>query len=195
MNENHLFRLILLAGFFVFRPIGMYYRLRSRTAAKLDRRQEGLLMLITLRLVGLSGILGVLLYLVNPDWMAWANLNVVVELRWIGVGLGFVSGLLFLWTLHSLDRNLTDTVVTRQGHTLVSTGPYKWVRHPFYTATALATPASSLAAANWFFMVAGSAAFLLLVIRTRKEEANLIATFGNDYRDYMQRTGRFLPRL
>lgn len=152
-------------------------------------------MLITLRLVGLSGIFGVLLYLVNPNWMAWARWNLAVGLRWTGVGLGLVSGFLFLWTLRSLGKNLTDTVVTRKGHTLVSTGPYRWIRHPFYTATALAAPASALAAANWFFILAGSAVFVLLVIRTRKEEANLIATFGDDYRDYMQRTGRFLPRL
>jgi protein-S-isoprenylcysteine O-methyltransferase Ste14 len=39
------------------------------------------------------------------------------------------------------------------------------------------------------------AAFAVLAIRTPTEEANLIAKFGDDYRAYMQRTGRFLPRL
>ena len=41
----------------------------------------------------------------------------------------------------------------------------------------------------------GILAFILMAIRTPKEEANLIAKFGDEYREYMRRTGRFLPRL
>jgi protein-S-isoprenylcysteine O-methyltransferase Ste14 len=195
MNDHQLFRLILLAAFALFLPFGVYHRWKSRTGEPLHRRQEGIFMLVVLRATGLAGILGVLVWLFNPAWMAWAELSVPGALRWTGVGLGLVSGLLFCWTLRSLGRNLTDTVVTRREHTLITTGPYRWVRHPFYTATALAVPASTLAAANWFFFATGGLAFLLLAVRTRKEEANLIARFGDDYRDYMQRTGRFLPRL
>ena len=86
-------------------------------------------------------------------------------------------------------------MVTRKQHTLVTTGPYRWMRHPLYTSAALLGLANSLAAANWFFFVTGCAVFLLLAIRTRKEEENLIARFGDDYRNYMQRTGRFVPWL
>ena len=102
---------------------------------------------------------------------------------------------LLVWTFRCLGKNLTDTVVTRQKHTLVTHGPYRWVRHPFYSSAVLVISGNSLAAANWFFFVAGCLMFLLLVIRTRKEEQNLIARFGDDYRNYMQRTGRFVPRL
>ena len=127
--------------------------------------------------------------------MAWAAVPLSGWLRWTGVGLGLIAGLLLTWTLRNLGRNLTDTVVTRKAHTLVTTGPYRWVRHPFYSAAALAFLANSLAAANWFLFVTGCAAILLLVIRTRKEEENLIARFGDDYRKYMHQTGRFMPRL
>ena len=95
----------------------------------------------------------------------------------------------------TLSRNLTDTVVTRKEHALVTTGPYRWIRHPFYSSAALVILGNSLVAANWFFFAAGCLMFLLLVIRTRKEEQNLITRFGDDYRSYMQRTGRFVPRL
>jgi protein-S-isoprenylcysteine O-methyltransferase Ste14 len=195
VNDDQLFRLILLVGFAVFMPVGIYHRLKSRTGERLDRRQEGFFILITLRLAGIAGILGVLAYLINPVWMKWAALPLPAWLRWAGVGLGAISGFLFIWTLRSLGSNLTDTVVTRQHHTLVTTGPYRWIRHPFYTATALAVPASTFAAANWFFLIAGGTAFVLLAIRTRKEEENLIARFGDEYRNYMRRTGRFIPRL
>jgi protein-S-isoprenylcysteine O-methyltransferase Ste14 len=53
----------------------------------------------------------------------------------------------------------------------------------------------SLAAANWFIFVSGGLAILLMAIRSRKEEENLIARFGDDYRRYRERTGRFVPRL
>jgi len=195
MSDDQLFRLIVLAGFVVLFPIGVYHRLKSRTDEKLDRRQEGLFILVTLRLLGITGMLGVLVYLINPPWMAWAALPLPVWLRWLGVGFGVLSELLFVWTLHNLGKNLTDTVVTRKEHTLVTSGPYRWIRHPFYTSAALMIPASFLGTANWFFMAVGSIVFLLLAIRTRKEEMNLIARFGNDYRFYMERTGRFFPRL
>ena len=53
----------------------------------------------------------------------------------------------------------------------------------------------SFAAANWLFLTAGVVLFVLFVIRTRIEEANLLARFGTSYRAYMDSTGRFLPKL
>ncbi len=195
MSDDHLFRLLLLAGFVIFMPIGVYHRLKSRTGEKLDRRQEGLFIMVTLRLIGIVGLAGLMAYLINPACLAWAAVPLPAALRWTGVGLGLVAGLLLVWMFRTLGRNLTDTVVTRKEHTLVTTGPYRWVRHPFYTSAGMLVFANSLAAANWFFFVMGSAMFLLLAIRTRKEEENLIARFGDDYRNYLRRTGRFVPRL
>jgi protein-S-isoprenylcysteine O-methyltransferase Ste14 len=195
MSDDQLFRLILLAGFLIFMPIGAYHRLKSRTGEKLDRRQEGLFILVSLRLGGLVGVAGLIAYFINPACMAWAAVTLPVWLRWVGVGLALTAGLLLVWMFRTLGRNLTDTVVTRKQHTLVMIGPYRWVRHPLYTSAAMLTLASFLAAANWFFFVTGGVVFLLLAIRTRKEEENLVARFGDDYRHYMQRTGRFVPRL
>jgi len=195
VSDDQLFRLILLAGIVLFMPIGIYHRLKARTGEKLDRRQEGLFILVTLRLVGLAGAVGLIAYLINPACLAWAAVPLPVWLRWTGVGLALSGGLVLVWMFRTLGRNLTDTVVTRKQHTLVTNGPYRWVRHPFYTLAVLLGLANSLAAANWFFFVAGCLVFLLLAIRSRKEEENLIARFGDDYRNYMQRTGRFVPRL
>ena len=195
MSDDQMFRLILLVGFVTFMPIGIYHRLKSRTGEKLDRRQEGLFIMITLRLVGVAAMAGLIAYLINPACMAWAAVPLPVWLRWTGVGLALLAGLLIVWMFRTLGRNLTDTVVTRKQHTLVTNGPYRWVRHPLYALAVLLGVANSLAAANWFFFVAGCLVFMLLAIRTRKEEENLIARFGDDYRNYMQRTGRFVPRL
>jgi len=188
-------RLLLFAGFAIIVPIGIWHRLQARTGEKLDRRQEGLFILVTLRLGGLATMAGFIAYLIGPDCMAWAAVPLPDWLRWTGVGIGFIAGSLIIWTLRNLGKNLTDTVVTRKEHTLVTSGPYRWIRHPFYLSAALAVLGNSFAAANWFLLLTGCVLVVLLMIRARKEEKNLIARFGDDYRHYMQRTGRFVPRL
>ncbi len=176
-------------------PIAATYRLRSgRAGDKLDRRQEGLLILLTLRPAALAAAAGLIAYMIDPRSMAWSSMPVPVWARWCGVGLAALAGMLLIWTFHTLGPNLTDTVVTRRVHTLVTNGPYRWVRHPLYTSTAFMVLGNALAAANWFLLAAGTLVFTMMVVRTKREEAFLIARFGDSYREYMGRTGRFLPR-
>jgi protein-S-isoprenylcysteine O-methyltransferase Ste14 len=127
--------------------------------------------------------------------MRWSSVALPAWLRWAGFvvfGLGLA---LLTWTLRGLGTNLTDTVVTRRAHTLVTEGPYRWVRHPFYDAMALLIAGIALIAANWFMLLTGAVVFSLLAVRSRTEEAHLLARFGESYRDYRERTGRFVPRL
>jgi len=196
MNPDTPFRTIVVVGFLLFLSIMLYHRIRSwASRERLDRSQEGVFILATLRPVGLLLWLGVIAYLIHPPWMAWASLALPRWLRWTGVGV-FLLGLgLLAWALGNLGKNLTDTVVTRREHTLVTEGPYHWVRHPFYDSAALLILAISIIAANWFFLLAGSVVLLLLVVRTQKEEERLLARFGEPYREYTSRTGRFVPRL
>ncbi len=196
MENEQIFRFILILGFAVLIPIGAYYRIKSQaTGEKLDRRQEGLFILLTLRPMGIAAMLGYVTYMMNPAWMAWSSVPLPISLRWAGVVLGIPGGLLLVVTFRTLGKNLTDTVVTRAAHTLVTRGPYRWVRHPFYVATAWAVVANSLVTANWFLALTGAIVFGLMVLRTSIEEEKLIERFGEDYKEYMKRTGRFLPRL
>jgi Phospholipid methyltransferase len=78
---------------------------------------------------------------------------------------------------------------------LVTQGPYRWVRHPFYDAMALLIAGIALIAANWFVLVTGAVVFFLLGVRAQTEEAHLLARFGDAYRTYCESTGRFLPKL
>ncbi len=195
MNSEATFRAVLGTGFLAVVAIMLYHRVKSWAAKDaLDRRQEGLFILATLRPVGLLLWLGVIAYLVNPAWMVWSSVPLPAWMRWTG-GAVFALGLgLLTWTLRSLGTNLTDTVVTRRAHTLVTHGPYRWVRHPFYDAIALLILAMALIAANWFFLAAGAVLVVLLAVRTRTEEALLLARFGEPYREYVRGTGRFLPK-
>jgi protein-S-isoprenylcysteine O-methyltransferase Ste14 len=196
MNQDVPFRPLMIAGLAVTLAIALPYRLKSQaTGEPLDRRQEGLFILATLRPAAAVLWLSVFAYLIDPTRIAWSSVAVPVWVRWMGVGVWAVATAGLYWTMSTLGPNLTDTVVTRRAATLVTRGPYRWVRHPFYGSVALLMVAPALLAANWFLLLMGIVVIALLVIRTRKEEELLVARFGDSYRAYMARTGRFLPRF
>ena len=196
MDHETKFRIVLVACFVAMVIITGYHRiLAGATREPLDRRKEGVFILATLRPIALLVYVGVFAYMINPAWMTWSALSLSDWLRWTGAVI-FIIGLAFLtWTLGSLGKNLTDTVVTRKAHTLVTRGPYRWVRHPFYDAMALFILAMGLLAANWCILVSGAVVFILLGIRTATEEAHLLNRFGEPYQTYKDNTGRFLPKL
>src|SRR5204862_3506238 len=132
---------------------------------------------------------------IYPPLVAWATVPLPSFVRWTGMAFGVLGGCLMIWTFHTLGRNLTDTVVTRKEHTLVTSGPYQWVRHPFYGSAAFVFVAATLLSANWLVLLSGAAVLMLLVLRTKTEEQKLLERFGEDYAEYCQQTGRFFPRL
>jgi protein-S-isoprenylcysteine O-methyltransferase Ste14 len=194
LTDDDTFRLIMGFTFAAFLPFALYYRIRSKTDERLDRWQEGTFILFGLRLSGLPCFFGSIAWMIDPQWMAWSSVPIPVWLRWIGFGIVLLWGLLLVWTFHHLGNNLSDTVVTRKEHTLVTTGPYRYVRHPFYLAGVVGVVGGSLVTANWFLFLAACVPISFLVARTRIEEEKLVERFGDEYRDYMAKTGRFLPR-
>ena len=193
--DDQTFRIILALGMAAFLPVGLYHRIRSQaTREPLDRRQEGLFILFTLRPFGLAAMGGLVVFIVNPEWMAWSSVPLPVALRWGGVAIGVPTLALGIWTFRTIGTNITDTVVTRREHTLVTTGPYRFVRHPFYATAFCSFLANALTTANWFLALTGATALALIVVRTTIEEAHLVKRFGNECRRYMWQTGRFFPR-
>jgi protein-S-isoprenylcysteine O-methyltransferase Ste14 len=196
MNEN-IFR--MLAGILLFTAVGISVYFRSKadreSGEKVSTRDEGRPMFLALRLGGLLIWFSPLAYLINPAWMAWSKLNLPVWTRWLGAGVGLVCIPLIYWLFSSIGRGITPTVATRKEHRLVTSGPYRWVRHPLYTIGASFFFALGVTADNWFIMTLAVIAFALLAVRTTSEEAHLIEKFGDEYRRYMLRTGRFLPKL
>ncbi len=196
MNPDHNFRIVIVVWVLLWVPAAVFYRVRSqRSGEKLDRRAEGLPILLTLRPLGALCLLGVTAFIIKPAWMAWSSIPLPTWSRWSGLGIGVMAATLFLWTLHTLGNNLTDTVVTRKYHQLVTSGPYRWVRHPFYDAVLLSVVTAALLAANWFVFSTGCTVFALQVIRARCEEERLHARFGDAYLAYAKETGRFVPRM
>lgn len=175
--------------------LGGYYRRRSDSGEKLDRKQEGWFLLIAIRLCGLFLWVSVIVWIVSPSAIAGTAIELPDWARFVGFPLGVAAAGWIVWVFRSLGSNLTDTVVTREKAYLVTDrGPYRWIRHPLYTAIIPMGVSFSLLTANWRFAVVAAATFVLLRFRTAIEERNLVSRFGDDYRRYMARTGRFLPR-
>ncbi|MEM7137839.1 MAG: isoprenylcysteine carboxylmethyltransferase family protein [Myxococcota bacterium] len=195
MGLDDQMRWLLIAGWLPVIFLGLRFRLRARTAERLDRRQEGLPILLTLRPLASLHIVLVVAFMVDPSALIVGKVEAPAWMRWSGALFAVAGAATILWTFRFLGRNLTDTVVTRADATLVTGGPYRWVRHPFYLAFALIVTANSLCTANALVAVTGYAAFAAIAARTRTEERFLVEKFGAEYTEYAARTPRFVPRL
>jgi protein-S-isoprenylcysteine O-methyltransferase Ste14 len=135
-------------------------------------------------------------YIINPRWMAWSALPLPTAVRWGGVVVGLATLPLIYWVLRSIGRNISETVLTKTDHRLVTHGPYRWVRHPLYTVATMAFVALGLIAANAFILALGLLIFVgMAVLIVPREEAELSAKFGPAYEAYRRRTGGLFPRF
>lgn len=196
MNET-IFRILAAAILITGMGISGYFRSKAdrSTGESLSRKADGNLMMTIIRIGGLALWLGPFMYLLNPTWMDWSKLNLPETVRWLGVGIGTICIGLLYWLFSSIGSGITPVSATRKEHKLVTRGIYRWVRHPLYTVGAFLFVSFGLMADNWFIILLGALAFTVMAIRTPKEEANLIEKFGDEYREYMKRTGRFLPKF
>ncbi len=197
LSDESTFQLIFAALFISLVAFRVHYHRKASTFLERQYTEaEGKLTAALRGLLGVAFYLSVFAFLISPEWMEWSALSLPVWLRWTGVGVGIVTVLLLFWVNHALGRNFSNTLRIRKDHTLVTQGPYRRVRHPMYTVSLLIVGAAFLLSANWFIGITGILAMtLLVVVRTPKEEAQLIEQFGDQYREYMKHSGRFLPRL
>jgi protein-S-isoprenylcysteine O-methyltransferase Ste14 len=189
-------RITLIVFGLILVVVGGCYRIRSQQSGeRLDRSKEGWPILIGIRLSGLLILGSTIVGLWKPAWFGWALHPIPTGVRWVGVACFACAVAWLIWMLHALGRNLTDTVVTRRNAHFVDHGPYRFVRNPMYTGLLMLGMSLGLALGTWLLPIAACIVFTLLALRTRTEERYLIERFGDQYRDYMKRVGRFFPRL
>jgi protein-S-isoprenylcysteine O-methyltransferase Ste14 len=147
------------------------------------------------RFVGFFALLGFLvLYGIHPAWMRRIEFALPLWLRWAGFVLGLVSLAFWTWVQIELGKQWSAQLQLREEHHLVTSGPYARIRHPMYTAMLGWAVSLALVTANWVFVFMVALTAVMMVSRTPKEEQMMIEQFGDEYREYMRRTGRFLPR-
>jgi len=136
-----------------------------------------------------------LAFLIQPRWVDFASVDFPGWSRLLGVPVALAGVSLFGWMFRHLGLNVTSTSMPRAGATLVTSGPYRWVRHPMYSAVLFLVVSASLLTANAVVIIGGIAMFALLAARSRIEEQRLVEKFGDAYRAYQRGTGRFVPRF
>lgn len=151
--------------------------------------------LFAFRLVSWFVMMGILVsYALNLPWLDAFHIVFPDWLRWAGFALGLISILFWTWTQMALGEEWSAQLQLREGHYLVTSGPYTHIRHPMYTGIAGFGLGVALVAANWIFVALASLVIIGLALRIPKEEKMLIDEFGEEYRAYMRRTGSWLPR-
>lgn len=120
-----------------------------------------------------------------------------VKVPWVYIGgvLLIAPGIIILLlSIKQLGSSLTANPVPREGGKLIEAGLYKHVRHPIYTGLLLATLGSAVQSMAFVKFLVWFALLALLIYKSRFEEQLLMKKFST-YSDYMNRTGRFVPRL
>jgi protein-S-isoprenylcysteine O-methyltransferase Ste14 len=180
-----------VAGWFIIRY--PHDRRARRTPKLLRRGRARELVLMTISGTGLGVLPALYVFAGVP---AFTDYTFRPWQGWLGAAV-FAAGLwLFYRTHKDLGRNWSVTLEVRDQHTLVTSGVYRRVRHPMYSAFWLWAVAQALLLPNWIAGPAGLVGFgTLFFLRVGREEALMIETFGDEYRRYMARTARVLPGI
>ncbi len=185
--------IVYVVGFVVYVAIRAHFEKQTKGNEKLMSRAEG--DWILLGLMGIGCLVLPVMYLFTP-WLNFANYQLPAFVPWCGLVV-MVLALWFFYRAHAdLGRNWSITLVLRQDHQLITNGIYRTIRHPMYAGIWLFALAQGLMLENWLAGWMSFVAFALMyVIRIPKEEGMMIEHFGQEYRDYMRKTGRLWPRI
>jgi protein-S-isoprenylcysteine O-methyltransferase Ste14 len=191
--------LILLAALIAMRMAFMIRVRRSGGRLTPDKQavdREGGRGVLILRVVFFFALIAFLLmYFLGASWIDAFAFHLPDWLRWAGFGLGILSVAFWTWTQVVLDTQWSAQLQLRREHHLVTTGPYARIRHPLYTAMCGWAIALALLTANWILVIVAGLSIAGTLARVPKEEQMMLEAFGDKYREYMRRTGRYFPRL
>lgn len=185
--------IVFVVGCLAYLWIRAVFAGHTKRNEKIERRvdaSERILLFIVI----VSGMVFPALYLSTP-WLAFADYRLPPWAPWCGT-VCLLAALWLFWRSHAdLGQNWSVTLEIRKGHQLVTQGIYQRIRHPMYASIWLFNIAQGLLLENW---LAGWSLFVafgvLYFARVSREEQMMIDFFGEEYRAYMKRTGRLLPR-
>lgn len=196
MGSELIFEVILIAEYSIFSIIRIRNQRLAQKAGFRTVIEESKKYSIYLALLICYEVFTLFLYLLYPEPIMWANVSMPPSLRWLGVIVGFLALLLFVWVHRNLKENFSIKLRITDKQNLVVTGPYRWVRHPMYTAFYLLHIAAFFLTANWFIGVTWFIGLNIIIFsKVKREEAMMMEMFGDQYSAYMKRTGRFMPIL
>jgi protein-S-isoprenylcysteine O-methyltransferase Ste14 len=142
---------------------------------------------------GIIGLLGAWL----PAYTDRKNFWIVDgdAVRWLGVALFTVGGVVRLWPVYVLGNRFSGLVAIQPGHTLVTSGIYRAIRNPSYLGMLLNSLGWGLAFRSWIGVILTVVTLVPLVARINAEERLLRSQFGEKYDAYRARTSRLIPGI
>jgi protein-S-isoprenylcysteine O-methyltransferase Ste14 len=165
-------------------------RVRERREGRGGRaRDRATRVLIALSIGGAIGLAFFLRSVAPGVRIPTAGPALGVMVMWLGLALR-------VWAIAALGRAFRTTVEVDPGQAVVTTGPYRWIRHPSYSGLLLILAGLGLALGNWLSLVACCVVPLPAIVRRiHVEEAELERVLGDAYRGYQGTTARLVPRL
>ncbi|MFX0107130.1 MAG: methyltransferase [Candidatus Hodarchaeota archaeon] len=201
MADELSFRVLFVVLYILFLFPRGYYRFvkprpeDSEGSEIADRTTHGGIA-AALSIIILGFLVSSVLYLVGLSWMDWFQVpQYPIWLRLAGVFLVLIVIPLLTWIHRELGKQYSAVLEIKQDHQLITTGPYKRVRHPMYTVLILFSFGMSLVTANALIIIFSVLLMLVFPFWVRIEEKKMIETFGDEYIEYMKRTGRFFPSI
>ena len=204
MNEDMIFLVLFFTIVFIGSGIRRYYSYKiEKNSQRLSVRErvlemmhaEGKIFAVIYFTSSVYMLILLPLYLLFPSFFLLFQMPFPNWLRWFGVGLGFLSIPFLLWVHYVLDEEWSITLKFQTDHKLVTSGPYRKIRHPMYIALIVYELSWVLVSASLLFLVYYVITVLLMLVRIPKEEQMMLEKFGEEYRTFMKRTGRLLPHF
>lgn len=189
LSAEHTARTLLEVTTFAFLLSEVTIRVRSASRTQGARADRGSVLAV---------VVGLVAGLVVAVWTrsavpgaglpgGWATFVLGIALMWLGI-------LLRQWSVWTLGRSFTVVVRVAEGQSVVSHGPYRWVRHPSYTGLMLTLVGLGVALGNWLSVLALLVLPLLgIIVRIRVEERALLDALGEPYQQYAASRRRLVP--
>lgn len=127
--------------------------------------------------------------------LGWRFLPSAAWISWIGIALTTMGTAIAVWARYCIGEYWSARVTLKEGHQIIRSGPYRFVRHPIYTGILLAAAGTAIVVGEW----RGTLAVCLLLaahsLKAWREERLLFTEFGEQYQAYRRSTGFLFPRL
>jgi len=205
MIEELIFRYGVLLLFFLFMGIRGYFGRKAQPSGQKRTRQERwadqvkyeskILVILRIALV-YAMILFILIWGLVPFVLPpLGQLSFPLWVRGLGVIICILMILAITWVGIHLGRQVSGALEIKEGHTLVVSGPYKYIRHPMYLVYFVFNLGLFLMCGNLIPLIIILLGLIVVASRMRVEEQMMIEQFGDKYLEYMHQTGRFFPSV
>jgi protein-S-isoprenylcysteine O-methyltransferase Ste14 len=171
-------------------PIGRQQRKEPKSERRVNTQETILLSLLFLAMFFLP------LFYSTTNWLDFANYSLPNWAGWLGVILILLALAIFRQSHADLGLNWSPSLEIRKEHKLITNGIFRYIRHPMYASQWIWVIAQPLLLQNWLAGFLDLFVFIFFyTLRVRAEEKMMLETFGDEYREYMKKTGAIFPKM